>query len=110
MIIMTVVDVTNDTFQREVLDHKGVVLVDFFAQWCGPCKITSPIIDELAESMKDVKFAKVDVDNNQDLAGKYSIFSIPTFLILKDGQVKNQFVGAHNKESFEEELKKVTNA
>lgn len=105
---MTVVDVTNDTFQKEVLDHKGVVLVDFFAQWCGPCKVTGPIIDELAETMKDVKFAKVDVDNNQDLAGKYSIFSIPTFLILKDGEVKNQFVGAHSKESFEEEIKKIT--
>jgi len=105
---MTVVNVTNDTFQKEVLDYKGVVLVDFFAQWCGPCKLTGPIIDTLAESIKDVKFAKVDVDSNQDLAGKYSVFSIPTFLILKNGEVKNQFVGAHSKESFEEEIKKVT--
>ncbi|MDA1317192.1 MAG: thioredoxin [bacterium] len=107
---MAAKDITNDTFQQEVLDYKGVVLVDFHAHWCGPCKVTGPIIDELSESMKDIKFVKVDVDTNQELAGKYSIFSIPTFLILKDGVVKNQFVGAHSKENFEEEIQKMTNS
>ena len=104
---MSTTHINNESFQKEVIDHKGVVLVDFYAEWCGPCKVVAPIIDELSESMKDVKFVKVNVDENQELAGKYSIFSIPTFLIFKDGEVKNQFLGAHSKESFEEEIGKV---
>lgn len=106
---MTSIQITNDTFKGEVLDHKGVVLVDFYADWCGPCKVVAPILDELSEKYKDVLFAKVDVDKNQDLASKYSIFSIPTFLIIKNGEVKNQFVGAQSREGFEEEIKKVVN-
>lgn len=105
---MAISQVKNDSFQQEVLNYKGTVLVDFYADWCGPCKVVSPILDELAESMKNIKFAKVNVDENQELAAKYSVFSIPTFLIFKDGEVKNQFVGAHSKEGFEEEIEKVT--
>ncbi len=105
---MAVTIATKDTFQTEVINQKGVTLVDFFAEWCGPCKVAGPIIDALSEEIKDVKFVKVDVDSNQDLAGSYSVFSIPTFLIFQDGVVKNQFVGAHSKEGFEEEIKKVT--
>lgn len=105
---MAVVQATKDTFQKEVVEHKGVVMVDFYADWCGPCKVAAPIIDELAEELKEVKFVKVNVDENQELAGDYSVFSIPTFLVLQDGTVKNQFVGAHSKEGFEEEIKKVT--
>lgn len=104
---MAVAAVTQSNFDEEVMQHKGVVLVDFYADWCGPCKMTAPIIDELSEEMKDVKFVKVNVDENQDIAGKYSIFSIPTFLIVKDGSVVNQFAGARGKEGFEEELNKV---
>ncbi|HRN71334.1 MAG TPA: thioredoxin [Candidatus Woesebacteria bacterium] len=101
---MATVQANSNDFQKEVLEHKGIVLVDFYADWCGPCKATEPIIEELSESMKDVKFVKVDVDANQELAGKYSVFSIPTFLILKNGEVVNQFVGAQGKESFIEEI------
>ncbi len=104
---MATIDVNNDDFQKEVIDHKGVVLVDFHAEWCGPCKVTEPIIEGLSESMKDVKFVKVDVDANQDTAGKYSIFSIPTFLIFKNGELKNQFVGAQSKDNFINEINKV---
>ena len=103
---MAVISSSQDTFQKDVLDEKGVVFVDFYADWCGPCKATTPIIDELAKDLKDVKFVKVNVDENQDLAGKYSVFSIPTFMVFEAGEVKNQFVGAHSKESFEEEIKK----
>jgi len=106
---MSVVTTNQDSFKKDVLDQKGVVFVDFYADWCGPCKVTSPIVDELAQEMKDVKFSKVNVDENQQLAGEYSVFSIPTFLIFKDGQMKNQFVGAHSKENFEAEIKKVVN-
>lgn len=106
---MTVAAVTKDTFQKEVLDEKGPVFVDFYADWCGPCKLTSPIIDELAadESYKNkIKFVKVDVDANQELSSTYNIFSIPTFMIFKDGKPAHQLVGARDRGGFEEEIKK----
>jgi len=104
---MAVISSSQDTFQKDVLDEKGVVFVDFYADWCGPCKMTAPIIDELSENMKEIKFVKINVDENQQLAGQHSVFSIPTFMIFKGGEMKNQFVGAHSKESFEDEIKKV---
>ena len=103
---MAVIQVSQDKFKEEVLDHKGPVFVDFYADWCGPCKVTSPLIDEISEENKDMKFVKIDVDQNADLASQYSIFSIPTFIIFKEGKVVNQFVGAMGKEAFLEEIKK----
>jgi len=105
---MAVLHITQKEFQQEVSDYKGLVLVDFFAPWCGPCKITSPILDELAEEKKEVKFIKIDVDQNGDLAGQYNVFSIPTFVVFKDGKVISQFVGAMGKEGFLTELDKAT--
>jgi thioredoxin 1 len=102
--------INKDNFKQEVLDHKGTVFVDFYADWCGPCKLTSPIVEELSEQMKEVKFVKVDVDQNNDLATQYSVFSIPTFIIFKEGRAVNQFVGAMGKEGFEEEIKKITSS
>ena len=107
---MAATEIKQDSFKTEVLDHKGVVFVDFHAEWCGPCKMTGPIIEELSDEMKDVKFVKIDVDANQDLASQYSVFSIPTFLVFKDGAVVNQFVGAMGKEKFIEEIQKVTHS
>ncbi len=100
--------ITKDNFQNEVLDYKGYVFVDFFAEWCGPCKMSGPIIEEIAKEKTDMKFVKVDVDKNQDLASKYSVFSIPTFVIFNNGQLVHQFVGAHGKEGFLEEIKRIT--
>src|SRR4051794_15423650 len=97
---MALNEVTKQNFQKEVIEHKGLVFVDFHAEWCGPCKVTSPIIEGLAGEMPDMKFVAVDVDQNPELASQYSVFSIPTFLILKDGQVVSQFVGAMGKERF----------
>lgn len=105
---MAVVQISKDNFQKEVLEQKGLVFVDFYADWCMPCKVTEPIVHDLAEEFKDIKFVKVDVDQSQELAGQYQIFSIPTFLIFKDGKVANQLVGAMGKESFIEEIKKAT--
>jgi thioredoxin 1 len=105
---MAVPNVDKNNFEVEVLKNKGVVLVDFFATWCGPCKMTGPIIDQLAEEVKDVKFVKVDVDQNQELSSQYQVFSIPTFLIFKNGEVVGQFVGAQSKEGFLAEIKKVS--
>jgi len=98
--------INADQFQNEVLNQKGLVFVDFYADWCGPCKITSPIVEELANEVKEVKFVKVNVDENPDLASQYNIFSIPTFLIFKDGKVIHQFVGARGKEGFLSEIEK----
>ena len=81
--------------------------MDFHAQWCGPCKMTEPIIEQLSEEMKDVSFVKVDVDQNSEVASQYSVFSIPTFIVFKDGKVVNQFVGAMGKEGFLKEIQKV---
>ena len=98
--------INSQSFQKEVLDHKGVVFVDFYADWCGPCKMTEPIVEEISEEKKDIKFVKVNVDQNQQLAQQYSIFSIPTFMIFKDGQVAGQFVGARGKQGFLSEIEK----
>jgi len=102
--------ITKDNFQSEVLDYKGFVFVDFYAEWCGPCKMTAPIIEEIANEKKEIKFVKINVDENPELAAKYSIFSIPTFVIFKDGQPAHQFVGALGREGFLEEIKRTTSS
>lgn len=99
--------ISKNDFQKEVLEYKGIALVDFYADWCGPCRIVSPIIEELAKELTNIKFIKIDVDENQELATQYSIFSIPTFLIFKEGKLINQLVGVLTKESFLDELKKI---
>ncbi len=104
---MAVKKIDAQDFENEVLNHKGVVFVDFYADWCGPCKISAPIIEELSEEMPNVKFLKVDVDANPQLAQQYGIFSIPTFIIFKDGQRVHQFVGARDKEGFRAEIETV---
>jgi len=103
---MSVAVVTKDNFKAEVLDYKGLVFVDFHAEWCGPCKMTEPIIKEISDEIKDIKFVSVDVDANADVAAQYQVFSIPTFIILKDGKPAAQFVGAQGKESFLKEIEK----
>ena len=91
-------------FNEEVLKGKGVVLVDFFATWCGPCKALSPILDELAEKVKDVKIVKVDIDADSELASEYRVMSVPTLKILKDGEVKESLVGGRPLEELEAKL------
>ena len=104
---MATLQINKDQFTKEVLDYKGVVFVDFYAKWCVPCKMTEPIIHEISDEIKNVKFVKVDVDNNPELASQYSVFSIPTFVLFKNGQTVSQFVGAMGKESFLAEINKV---
>ena len=104
---MSAKDITQATFKQEVLDQKGFVFVDFHAEWCGPCKMTEPIIEQLSGEIKDVVFVKVDVDQNAEIASQFSVFSIHTFIFFKDGKVVNQFVGAMGKEGFLKEIEKV---
>ena len=105
---MSVAKINKADFKKDVLDNEGVVFVDFYADLCAPSKITSPIIDQLAEELRNVKFLKVNVDENPELATQFSIFSIPTFIIFNKGKPASQIVGARGKESFVEELKKIT--
>ncbi len=93
-----------EQFEQEVIQEDGIVFVDFYATWCMPCKAMSPIIEEIAREHKEVKFVKVDVDKNERLAIQYNVMSIPTMLIVKDGEVTKTFVGIVNKESIEKQL------
>ena len=91
----SIVTLTAENFEDEVLNSDVPVLVDFWAEWCGPCKAIGPILDQIAAEIGDkAKIGKVDVDSNQDLAASYSVRSIPLLLFFKDGEVKDQVVGA----------------
>ena len=94
---MSVLHITKDNFDAEVLASDKPVLVDFWATWCGPCRMVGPIIDEIAEERSDIKVCKVNVDDEPDLAVRYGIMSIPTLLIFKDGEVVQQSLGAKPK-------------
>ena len=98
---MSVLTITDNNFEDEVLNSDKTVLIDFYADWCGPCKMQSPIVDQIAEERSDVKVGKVNVDDNPELAEKYEIMSIPTLLVIKNGAVAKQFVGLTSKSEIE---------
>ena len=101
-------EVTDASFEAEVLKSDTPVVVDFWAEWCGPCKMIAPILDELADEFEGrVKIAKVDVDSNNKTAGRYNILSIPALLFFKNGEVVDQVVGALGKSQLTSRLEKV---
>ncbi len=102
---MSVLKVNNQTFEEEVLKSEKTVLVDFYADWCGPCKMLSPIVDEVAEEKGDIKFVKVNVDEAQDVAFKYQIMSIPTLVVIQDGKEVKRSVGLIDKSEILKMLK-----
>lgn len=92
---------TNENFKSEVLDITGLVLVDFWATWCGPCQMLSPILEEIGTELQDkVKIVKVDVDAQNALASQYNVSAIPTVIIFKDGQVKETIIGFRQKQDY----------
>ena len=96
---------TSDNFEEEVLKSDVPVLVDMFATWCGPCKMMAPVVAQLADEYKgSVKVGKLDIDQNVDIVAQYKIMSVPTFLVIKDGEVVKKLIGAVSKEELVEAI------
>ena len=102
---MSVINLTTENFEEEVLNAKEPVLVDFWATWCGPCQTMGPVVDELAQEFTDVKVGKVNVDEQMDLARQFRVVSIPTLIIFKNGQEVQRMVGVTSKEELKDALK-----
>jgi thioredoxin 1 len=94
---MKVLHINKDNFHKEVLNSEKPVLLDFFASWCGPCRMVGPILDEIAEEREDIKVCKVDIDEQPELASRFRIMSVPTLMVLKEGSIVDQSVGAKPK-------------
>jgi thioredoxin 1 len=103
-----VLHLDSSNFDKEISSHQGLALVDFWAEWCGPCKRIAPVIDQLAqENAGKLKVAKVDVENNPDLAGRYGIQSIPSLLFFKNGKLVDQILGAVPKSEIQNKINKL---
>lgn len=102
---MSEVTFTDANFEAEVIKHEGLVLVDFFATWCGPCKMMAPTIEKLAEEMKDkAKIGKLNVDENPKFSEKYEIRSIPTLVLFNNGEVVGQMIGFQSEEAIKQKI------
>ena len=97
---MSVLQITKNNFDTEVMNSEKPVLIDFWASWCGPCKMLSPVVDEIAEETTDVKVGKVNVDEQPELARQFGVMSIPTLVFIKDGKVAEQSVGVKPKDTI----------
>ena len=94
---MSVMNIDKNNFQSEVMNEEKTVLLDFWASWCGPCRMMAPVVEEIAAERPDSKVGKINVDEQPELAGQYRVMSIPTLLVMKGGKVVNQMVGARPK-------------
>lgn len=97
---MSVLQITKNNFDTEVMNSEKPVLIDFWASWCGPCKMLSPVVDEIAEETTDVRVGKVNVDEQPELARQFGVMSIPTLVLIKDGKVAEQSVGVKPKDTI----------
>ena len=97
---MSVIEINNKNFENEVLKSDKPVLLDFWASWCGPCRMVSPIIDEIAQENPQIKVGKVNVDEESELASKFQVMSIPSIFVVKDGKITNSSVGAKPKQQI----------
>ena len=94
---MKVLHINKDNFHKEVMNSEKPVLLDFFASWCGPCKMVAPILDEIAEEREDIKVCKVDIDQQPELASRFRVMSVPTLMVMKEGRIVEQSIGAKPK-------------
>lgn len=101
---MITIELTNENFKEEVLESETPVLVDFYADWCGPCKMLAPVIAEIAAEFDDIKVLKLNIDNANDTASQYSVMSIPTIILFKNGEIDKKIVGFRNKDALIDEL------
>lgn len=102
---MAVLTINKENFEEEILKSDKPVLMDFWATWCGPCKMVSPIIDEIADETETIKVAKVNVDEQPELAQEFGVMSIPALIVMKDGKITNQSVGAKTKKAILDMIK-----
>lgn len=98
--------INNNEFEKEVIENKKVVLVDFYADWCGPCKMVAPVLEKIGKENSNIEIVKVNVDENQELAMKYSVMSIPTLVIFKEGKVVDGMIGFSEEETILNLIKK----
>ena len=94
---MKVLHINKDNFHKEVMNSEKPVLLDFFASWCGPCRMVGPILDEIAEEREDIKVCKVDIDQQPELASRFRVMSVPTLMVMKEGKIVEQSIGARPK-------------
>ena len=94
---MKALHINKDNFHKEVINSDKPVLLDFFASWCGPCRMVAPILDEIAEEREDIKVCKVDIDEQPELASRFRVMSVPTLMVMKNGQIMEQSIGAKPK-------------
>ena len=94
---MSVLNITKDNFQKEIIESEKTVLLDFWAGWCGPCRMLSPIVDEIAGEREDIKVAKINVDEQQELAAAFQVMSMPTLVVMKDGKIVSKTMGVRPK-------------
>ena len=97
---MAALNITKQNFEQEVLHSDKKVLIDFWAAWCGPCQMVGPVIEEIAAERSDIKVGKVNVDEQPELASQFQVMSIPTLVVIKDGQIVNKSIGAKPKEQI----------